>query len=122
MRYCALGAPGAAAVCTATCLYPAGISKCEGSTGADEKLEVVIWVSIRMAPVGWAGVELEFGSEFWAEFWSGGGSCDFFLPNPKPPRRLEIMDPTPALATWPAVGAAGLLSGGKGASDAAGRG
>jgi hypothetical protein len=33
-------------------LYPAGTSKCDGSTGADEKFDVVICVSIRMALVG----------------------------------------------------------------------
>ena len=35
-----------------TCLYPAGTSKCDGSTGEDEKFDVVICVSIRIALVG----------------------------------------------------------------------
>ena len=46
--------------CTGGCasLYPAGMSKCDGSTGADEKFEVVICVSIR----------IEFAACAWAAF------------------------------------------------------
>jgi hypothetical protein len=48
--YCAWA--GGGWICACTCLYPAGTSKCDGSTGADEKFDVVICVSIRMALVG----------------------------------------------------------------------
>ena len=50
-NYCGDGAVG---ICACTSLYPAGTSKCDGSTGADEKFEVLIWVSIKMALVGCA--------------------------------------------------------------------
>ena len=83
----ALAAPGAAGW---TCLYPAGTSKCDGSTGAEEKFDVVICVSIRIALVGCPWAELPF----WSELLSGGLS--FFLPKPKWP---GIIEERPALAT-----------------------
>src|SRR5579875_3017490 len=61
---------------TSICLYPAGTSNFEGSTGADEKLESCVVVSI--STTGPAGA-FEFAA-------GGGGSAAFFLPNPNPPR------------------------------------